>query len=307
VRYGCIQDFWLLVAPAAPGPSRMSQQPFPTTVAGDNGEGIGHGQGEHKASIVDGTEQRAAPGAPTSLDGLLGGRLRLRQPRDGYRAGLDAALLAAACQAGDGERVFEAGCGVGGALLAAAVRNPRAEFTGLERDPAAAALAAENIALNGLGERVRVIVGEVAAGFRALGLAPFDAALANPPFFDDAAVLRGPRPDRRGAYIADDGLAAWCGFLVKAVREGGRIVLIHRADRLADILALLAPKAGSFRIRPIQPFADAPAKRVLVRAIKTGKAPLTLLPALVLHDRAGDKHTARAEAILRGEDDLGWD
>ena len=93
---------------------------------------------------------------------------------------------------------------------------------------------------------------------------------------------------------------------LKAVVEGGTITLIHRADRLADILALLAPKAGSFRIRPIQPFEGVPAKRVVVRAVKTGKAPLVLLPALVLHEREGGKHAAAAEAILRGEATLDW-
>ena len=77
--------------------------------------------------------------------------------------------------------------------------------------------------------------------------------------------------------------------------------MIHRADRLADILALLGDKAGSFAVRPVHPYADEPAKRVLVHAVKTGKAPLRLLPPLVLHDRAGGKHSAEAEAILRGE------
>jgi tRNA1(Val) A37 N6-methylase TrmN6 len=241
-----------------------------------------------------------------SLDEVLGGRVKLRQPRRGYRAGLDAALLAAACDAGPGQRVIEAGCGVGGALLAAAIRRPGAVLVGVERDPAALALARANIADNGLADRVEAVGGDVAAGFRALGLEPFDAAIANPPFFDDAAALRGPVPARTGAYIADDGLAAWTGFLLKAVREGGTITLIHRADRLADILAQLASKAGSVRIRPIHPFADQPAKRVLVRAIKTGKAPLVLLPPLVLHDHAGGKHTARTEAILRGEAAIAW-
>ena len=70
------------------------------------------------------------------------------------------------------------------------------------------------------------------------------------------------------------GLAAWTDFMLKAVREGGTLTLIHRADRLGDILGLLTPKAGSFRIRPIHPFADQPAKRVLVRGHpQTGKAP----------------------------------
>jgi len=239
-------------------------------------------------------------------DRVLGARIRLLQDRGGYRAGLDAALLAAACDAGPGARVLEAGCGVGGALLAAASRRPESRFVGVERDAAALALAQRNIALNGLEDRVQVLGGDVQAGFRALGLDPFDAVMANPPFFDDPASLRGPAPERAGAYLADGGLEAWCAFLSKAAREGASLTVIHRADRLADILAALAPKAGSFRIRPIQPFADQPAKRVLVRAIKTGKAPLTLLPALVLHDRAGGKHTAETEAILRGEAGLGW-
>ena len=239
-------------------------------------------------------------------DRVLGGRVMLRQPKTGYRAGLDAALLAAACDAGVGARVIEAGCGVGGALLAAAARRPGARFSGVERDPAAAALARENVGLNGLEDRVEIALGDVAAGFRALGLQPFDAALANPPFFDDPASLRGPIPERRGAYIADGGLEAWTAFLLKSVVEGGTITLIHRADRLADILAQLAPKAGAFRIRPVQPFADAPAKRVLVRATKTGKAPLVLLPALVLHEREDGRHTESVEAILRGEAALGW-
>ena len=90
------------------------------------------------------------------------------------------------------------------------------------------------------------------------------------------------------------------------MREGGSITLIHRADRLGDILGLLAPKAGGVQVLPIHPFADLPAKRVLVRAIKTGKAPLKLLPPLVLHDREGGKHTAQVEAILRGEAGLSW-
>lgn len=240
-------------------------------------------------------------------DGLMNGRVRLRQPARGYRAGLDAALLAAACDARPGERVLEAGCGPGAALLAAAARRPDTTFVGLERDPDALALAHENIELNGLSERVAALAGDIAQRFSSLQLKPFDAAMANPPFFDDAARLRGPAPERRGAWMADDGLGAWTGFLLKAVREGGSITVIHRADRLADLLGLLGGKAGSFQIRPIHPFADEPAKRVLVRAVKTGKAPLRLLPALILHDRQGAKHRPEIEAILRGEAGLAWD
>src|SRR4051812_13960459 len=242
----------------------------------------------------------------TTEDRVLDGRVALRQPARGYRAGVDAALLAAACDAGPGARVIEAGCGAGGALLAAAIRRPQARFVGVERDPAALALARENIAANGPPERGEAVSGDVALRFSGLGLEPFDAAMANPPFFDDPDALRGPAAARRGAWMADDGLEAWISFLSKAVREGGTITLIHRADRLGDILSLLAPKAGSIQVLPIHPFADQPAKRVLIRAIKTGKAPLKLLPPLVLHDREGGKHTPAVEAILRGEAGLSW-
>ena len=79
-------------------------------------------------------------------DRVLGGRVLLRQPARGYRAGLDAALLAAACDAPDGARVLEAGSGVGGALLQAAARRPKTHFVGVERDPAACRLAGLNAA-----------------------------------------------------------------------------------------------------------------------------------------------------------------
>jgi tRNA1(Val) A37 N6-methylase TrmN6 len=233
---------------------------------------------------------------------LLNGRVRLLQQARGYRAGMDAALLAATVAARPGERVLEAGCGAGAVLMQIAARRPGAALTGLERDPAMAALARRNAALNRV--EADIVEGEVAAGFRALDRPVFDWAISNPPFFDDPGALRAPAEGKRGAWMADDGLAAWTRFLSKAVREGGRIVVIHRADRLGDLLAGLGETAGSFAVRPIQPHAYEPAKRVIVQAVKTGRAPLRLLPPLVLHDRSDRKHTTEAEAILRGEADL---
>jgi tRNA1(Val) A37 N6-methylase TrmN6 len=239
-------------------------------------------------------------------DHILDGRLSLRQPAKGYRAGVDAALLAAACDAGPGERVLEAGCGAGAVMLAAASRRPGARFLGVERDPEALALAKTNILDNGLSDRIQAILGEVGDREALAGHRPFDAALANPPFFDDPAALRAPHPAKTAAWIAGDGLGAWIQFLLRALGDGGTLTLIHRADRLADILEALGNAAGSAQVRPIHPFADTPAKRVLVRGVKGGQAPLQLLPPLVLHERGGAKHAAEAEAILRGRADVPW-
>ena len=102
--------------------------------------------------------------------------------------------------------MLEAGCGVGAALLAAAVRRPERQFIGVERDPDALALARENIAANGLGDRVSAVLGDVAQRFSALGLEPFDAAMANPPFFDDPGAIRGPAPEREGRLSGGRGI-----------------------------------------------------------------------------------------------------
>ncbi len=232
--------------------------------------------------------------------------MSLRQPAKGYRAGMDAALLAATLDPKDGDRVIEAGCGAGAVLMQMAKRHKGLTLAGLERDPFAYELAKHNARANGVDDRATILNGDVAKGFKALDLPLFDWAVSNPPYFDDPNTIRAPAEERRGAWIADDGLKAWTHFLLKSVREGGRIHIVHRADRLADILSLLAPKAGSFAIRPVHSFEDEPAKRVLVQAIKTGKAPLRLLPPLVLHPRSGPKHTLQAEAILRGEASLSF-
>jgi tRNA1(Val) A37 N6-methylase TrmN6 len=224
---------------------------------------------------------------------------------------MDAALLAAAVDAGPGERVLEAGCGAGAALFQAAARRPQAAFTGVERDHSVLPLAEYNVGLNDAGGRVAVRAGDVGRGFAGQGFLkpgepPFDVAFANPPFFDDPEAIRGPAPAKQGAWIADVGLDAWIRFLFRAVVDGGRVIVIHRADRLADLLALMGGQGGSFQVRPVHAFADEPAKRVLVRAVKGGRAPMALLPPLVLHDRSGAKHTPEAEAVLRGEGELDW-
>ena len=260
-------------------------------VGAHNGGGIMMGQAEQ----ADNT-------APEAIETtLLGGRVRVRQPARGYRAGMDAALLAATVAPRSGDRLLEAGCGVGGVLLQLTSRNPGLDVTGLERDPFAFELARLNLIDNQVSERARVLHGDVAKGFRALDLPLFDWAISNPPYFDDPGAMRAPSAEKRGAWMADHGLKAWTHFLLKSVKENGKIVMIHRADRLADILSLLTPKAGSFSIRPVHSFSDEPAKRVIVQAIKTGKAPLRLMPPLILHPRTGPKHTDEAEAILRGE------
>src|SRR5258708_4459123 len=113
-------------------------------------------------------------------DAILGGRLRLSQPKRGHRVGHDAILLAAACPARSGDGVVDLGAGVGAAGLALAARIPDTTVTLVEIDPELAALAAVNAERNDLAGRVRVAVLDVAAPARAFAAAPLGAPVVPP-------------------------------------------------------------------------------------------------------------------------------
>jgi tRNA1(Val) A37 N6-methylase TrmN6 len=246
----------------------------------------------------------AAERAETSEDAVLGGRLVLRQPRNGHRVGHDAILLAAATSACAGEQVVDLGAGVGAAGLAVARRIGGVAVTLVEIDPALAALAGENAARNALAERVRAVCLDVAApsaAFAAAGLAPgaADRVLMNPPF--NAPQQQPSRdPSRRQAHSASrHTLDRWLGAVARLLRPGGVVTLIWRADALDSLLTALTAGFGAVTLLPIHPKPGAPAIRVLARAVKASRAPLSLLPGFILADQVG-KPTAQAEAVLRG-------
>ncbi len=233
----------------------------------------------------------------TTLDRLLGGRVVLEQPVAGFRAAIDAVLVAAAVEARPGSRVLDAGCGTGAATLCLARRRPDLALVGLERDPAAAALAVRNVERNARGGVVEVVQGDLLEPPAAVK-GSFDAVLTNPPF-NAADGRAAAQPSRAAAMVDAVGPAAWLGACLRRLAPGGRLVLIHRADRLPAVLAALEPMAGAIEIVPLWPGPEAAsAKRVIVRCRKGARGPAILSRGLVLHDRAGNFSEA-AEAILR--------
>jgi len=238
-----------------------------------------------------------------SEDAILGGKLVVRQPRRGHRVGHDAILLAAATPARAGDRAVDLGAGVGAAGLALARRVEGVAVTLVEIEETLAALAVGNVARNGLGDRVRVVCLDVAAppkAFAAQGLAAgkADCVLMNPPF--NAAGNPSPDRGRRQAHVAAQyTLSRWLSAAARLLRPQGVATLIWRADGLDAVLAALAQGFGAITLLPVYPKPGQPAIRVLARAVKASRAPLTLLGGLVLADAAG-RPTAEAEAVLRG-------
>jgi tRNA1(Val) A37 N6-methylase TrmN6 len=237
-------------------------------------------------------------------DAFLGGRLRLRQPKSGHRAGHDAMLLAAATSARPGDRVVDFGAGVGAAGLALATRNPGIRITLIEIDEALAELARGNAASNRI--EASVIAMDLAAGaeaFAGAGLAPdsVDVVLMNPPFNDSSRHRSSPNRSRQTAHVADAAtLESWIHAARRILKSGGVLTLIWRADGLAQVLAALDRGFGSIAILPVHGNAATPAIRVLIRAIKGGRAPTALHPGLMLNDESGVPNK-QVQEILAGK------
>jgi tRNA1(Val) A37 N6-methylase TrmN6 len=244
--------------------------------------------------------------------GFLGGRVRLRQPVQGHRAGTDAVLLAAAAPADLAGLVLDLGAGVGGAGLALAALRPNVRLGLVEIDPFLVRLARDNLALNGLADRGFACEADILSpqSRRRAGLADASAALVitNPPFLDPARARVSPQPGKRQAHAmqlpGQAALTQWIAASLAMVAPGGLFILIHRPEVLPLVLQAVEGRAGAVTVLPVCPREGAQAIRILVRAKKGSRAPLAIAPALILHH--GAAFTTLAEAIHRGAAVLGW-
>lgn len=243
----------------------------------------------------------------STVDAFLDGRLQLTQPRKGYRAGLDAVFLAASVPQDRPRQphVLDLGAGVGAAGLCFAARCEQATVVLLERAQELVEMANENVARNALSERVKVVAADVIASsaedLTAARVCPdsFDHVIANPPYHAIHAGTAAHTPLKANAHAMEEGqLDSWCRFMARMTKPGGTATLVHRAEALAEILASLDRRFGDVRVLPLQAHAGEPAIRVLVRAIKGSRGPMTLLPSAVLHDGDGAP-SAGAQRILK--------
>jgi tRNA1(Val) A37 N6-methylase TrmN6 len=237
-------------------------------------------------------------------DAFLGGQLRLHQLKSGHRAGHDAMLLAAATAARPGDRVADLGAGVGAAGLAVAHRVPGIDLVLVEIDPTLAGLARHNAAANAIAAEVIVLdVESASSAFAAANLLPdsVDAVLMNPPFNDSARHRPSPDSAREVAHVATvTTLEGWIHAARRILKPKGTLTLIWRADGIADVLAALERGFGSLELLPVHADVTVPAIRILIRAIKGGRAPTRLHTSLVLNDESGAPNK-EVEDILTGK------
>ncbi len=246
--------------------------------------------------------------ARVTSDTLLGGRVALQQPAAGYRVAIDPVLLAASVPASDGERALDVGCGVGAGALCLASRVNGLQVTGIEIERSFAQQAADNAALNGLEDRIDVLLGDFERPPPKLAPKSFDHVFANPPFFEQKSSQPPSSRARAQATVeGTGGLDAWLDFCTRMVRPGGSITIIHRPERLAQILgAFSLSRAGAVIVYPLwshNPFGGARTKRaanrIIVQATAEHGGPLQLSGGMILHEADG-KYTHAADRVLRG-------
>lgn len=242
-----------------------------------------------------------APDAVTE-DRFLGGRLVLRQPRQGYRAGVDPVLLAASIPAKPGQSVLDLGCGVGAAALCLGARVAGLSLAGVERQADYAALARENAKAN--GQAFSVHEADLAALPADLRAQSFDHVIMNPPYHLPARATRSADDGRGQALFEETPLATWVDVATRRLAPGGHLGVIQNAARLPDLMAAFDDRLGAVIVQPISPRDGRDATLVIVQARKGGRAAARLAAPLVLHEGAihpGDRDHYRPEAraILR--------
>lgn len=231
-----------------------------------------------------------------TVDAFLGGALNLRQPRRGYRIAMDSILLAASIPAKAGDHVLEPGVGSGGASLCLARRVGDVRVSGFDIAADMVALADANAADNRLADRCDFWTGDVKAlsGDGSV----YDHIMINPPFLADGHAVPPPDVGKDRAHRdsrAD--LTAWIRYSIHMLKAKGSLTVVHRADRVDELVARMTSACGDIILCPLWPRAGSAAKRVIVQGRKGTGGRATLAPGLVLHAEA-ERYTAEARAIL---------
>ena len=233
---------------------------------------------------------------------ILGSRLSLFQPCNGYRVAIDSVLLAAAIPAKGKDRILDVGAGTGAASLALLSRIDGVLVEGVEIQEWYANLAKKNAEQNGLQHRVKFLNRDISELKCDLFLDNFNHVMSNPPFLEKN---QGRVPSNQGKAKSNIegkfGLVNWIKFCIRAVKTRGTVTIIHRVDRLTQILSAFDGKVGGVTIYPLWPRLgeNQQARRVLIQCRKGVRSPTQLSSGLILHNQNGG-YTEEAKAILSG-------
>lgn len=238
-------------------------------------------------------------------EALKDGGLRFVYTDDLFRPGTDTFLLSSLPRLKAGLRVCDLGCGTGLLSLLLLQRQPQLSVRGVEIQEKAALLARKAAAENGLTDRFTVHHGDLRDVRTAFSTGSFDLAVCNPPYYPpdsgqlaESDALRAARSE---VFCSLEDICAAAAFLL---RWGGSFCIVHKPERLTDLLcALRAAALEPKRLRFVCAKAGSAPSLVLVEARRGGKAGLAVEAPLVLQNADGTS-TPEVDAIyFRNQED----
>lgn len=237
-----------------------------------------------------------------SFDSILRGRLKLYQPLEGPRFGVEALLLADFLTLRPKDKVIELGTGTGIVLLLLALKVPGIRLSGIEIQPELYELAKRNVETNGFSERIEIIQGDLRKIEELFPPGSFSVVLGNPPYIP----LEGGRlPSDRMRAIAYTEEGCTLEEFLKASRyllsTGGRLYLIYRAFRLVELLFHMKRlKIEPKEVRFVHSKINEDAEFVLVKGVRDGSTSVRVSPPLVLYNEDGS-YTEELKRVYMGE------
>lgn len=224
-----------------------------------------------------------------TLDDLLINNLKVIQKKKGFRFTLDSVLLAHFATVKEEDRVVDLGTGTGVIPLLLSTRARKLLIWGVEIQEEIAEMAERSVRLNGLENSIFIRRGDVRDIHKTLGGGIHTLVKANPPYW----TLQEGKPSQLEAravsrHEVNCALEDIVASAAKLLNYQGRFALIHRSERLCDLLKLLRGHGlEPRRLRFVHSFLAKNAKHVLVEARRNAPAELKVLPPLVVYDRPG--------------------
>ena len=236
-----------------------------------------------------------------TIDRVFGGRVAVIQRRDGFRFSLDSLLLARFVEPRKRERIVDLGAGNGVIALSLGALNREVEVVGMELQEAMIDRAVQGSALNGLGERVRMVRGDVRDVDEEFVRASFDVAVSNPPYRPPGSGRINPDRERLLArHEVEGGLADFVRAGAHLLRHRGRMCLVYPSERTVELFSVMRQHGlEPRRVRFVHSFAGAAATRTLAEGVKGARTSLTVLPPLTIY-RSEDQYTDEVAGLLAG-------
>lgn len=235
---------------------------------------------------------------------LLCGKLKLLQPKVGYHASLDAVFLASAAPVKDGWKVLDVGCGVGTVGLCVALKNKNISLTGIDIQPGLIDIAHMNANINEINNLVKFFNVDI-LNDKIIANNCFNSIIMNPPYQEGGTHTASPVKNKALSHGEDASgatLKDWIKYAHLKLKQGGYLTIVHRADRLDDLVLTLTQRRwfGSLVILPLYSREGDNAKRLIIRARKERYAPTILKSGIVIHNQDGSYTTVAKDVLEHG-------